>query len=229
MSISQIPNELLAGESLLRPIPPLLSYKTNLLGLERELELRQLEEGHFIASNHSIMLGDVLFLQKASQEIARRVKRTNPEIVLTAESKSIYLAGKVTEELGLERFEVCRKSLKSYNRSPISVKISSTISGEESLILDHSSKNWIGGKKVALVDDVVTTGGNMIGMERLAALAGGMVVSKSCIWVEGVPLTKEALEARMNLVYLSTLPEFFDEKKLLLARERFAKFLSNLG
>ena len=227
MTVSQIPNELLA-ERLLRPIPSSLSYSVKLDELHRRLELREIERGHFIASNHSIILGDVLFLEKAAEEIAKIVRHKDPEIVLTAESKSIYFAGKLAEALGLERFEVCRKSVKSYNLSPISVRISSTISGHEMLILDRSSKNSLKGKRVALVDDVVTTGGNMYGMEELVELSGGTVASKACIWVEGVPMNQRALRARKELVYLLTLPEFFEQKKLKLARRKFAEFLETV-
>ena len=170
-------------------------------------------------------MGDIEFLRIAAHKIAKKVRAMNPEIVLTAESKSIYFAGKVAEELGLEKFEVCRKSVKSYNLDPISVRISSTISGDERLILDRTSVELIRGKRVLLVDDVVTTGGNIAGMEKLAEKAKGRVAGKASIWVEGVPMSQQAIRARTNLIYLLTLPEFFEEKKLQAVQRNFARFL----
>ena len=69
----------------------------------------------------------------------------------------------------------------------------------------------------------------MYGMEELVELSGGMVASKSCIWVEGVRMNQRALRARKDLVYLLTLPEFLDQKKLKLARRRFAEFLETMA
>ena len=220
-SIPHIDHDLLDVSNLLRTYDGSKTFPTNILGMSRELELRELDAGHWIASNHSIVLSDIVFLREAAKEIADRIKSSGPEIVLTAESKSIYLAGKVAESLGLSRFEVCRKSLKAYYKSPIATKIKSTISGEESLILDSTSQATLKGRKVAIVDDVVTTGGNMLGMEKLVKISGGAAVVKACIWVEGVPLSYDALKARENLVHLSTLPEFFDAEKLSKARAEF--------
>ncbi|MHB8566859.1 MAG: phosphoribosyltransferase family protein [Nitrososphaerales archaeon] len=197
------------------------AFKTRILGMERELLLREIEKGHWIASNHSIILGDLKFLKEAAKEIASRIIFARPEIILTPESKSIYLAGKIGEELGLERFEVCRKATKAYNKDPVVTTIRSTISGEERLILDGTSHDNLLGKRIALIDDVVTTGGNMRGMEKLVELSHGEVVVKACIWVEGLPLSLEAFRARENLIYLSTLPEFFAQNKLETAKMNF--------
>ena len=170
-----------------------------------------------------MILGDVKFLKEAAKDIASRIIFARPEIVLTPESKSLFFAGKITEELGLERFEVCRKSTKNYNQNTISVEIKSTISGQEQLILDGSSCDTIKGRRVALVDDVVTTGGNVHGMSKLVEMASGEIVVKACIWVEGLPMSEEAILARKGLVYLSTLPEFYSPPKLEEARARRIK------
>jgi len=213
--------ELLDEANLLRIFGGQKSFRVDVLGMERALELRSIDRGHWIASNHSLILGDIKFLKEAAKEIASRIIFARPEVILTPESKSIYLAGKIAEELGLERFEVCRKSAKAYNKDPVSVVIQSTISGEESLVIDRTTCESLRGKRVALVDDVVTTGGNVSGMEKLVELAKGIVVVKACIWVEGLPMNEEALRARKGLVYLSTLPEFFDQKHFEEARARF--------
>lgn len=221
--IAEIDPELLDEINLLRVHTGQRIFKTSVAGIERDLPLREIDKGHWIASNHSIILGDVKFLKEAAKEIASRVIFARPEVILTPESKSLFLAGKITEELGLERFEVCRKSPKGYNRNPVSVDIKSTISGQEHLILDGSSCEYIKGKRVALVDDVVTTGGNMQGMSKLVELASAEVVVKTCIWVEGLPMSEEAILARKDLVYLSTLPGFYSPSKMEEAKALFAK------
>ena len=219
--MKDIDSELIDEANLLRPVLSQRTLTTEVLGMKRFLSLRELEKGHWIASNHSIVFGDVKFLKEAAKEIASRIIFARPEIILTPESKSIYLAGKISEELGLERFEVCRKSTKPYNKDPVSITIQSTISGEENLVIDSSSLENLNGKRIALIDDVVTTGGNMLGMQKLVELVHASVVVKACIWVEGLPFSQYALRARRDLIYLSTLPEFFDSKQIEVARAKF--------
>lgn len=224
--IPEIDPELLDEASLLRAHTGQRIFKASVAGIERDLPLREIDKGHWIASNHSVILGDVKFLKEAAKDISSRIIFARPEVILTAESKSLFFAGKITEELGLERFEVCRKSPKSYNKNPMAVDIKSTISGQERLILDGSSCEYIKGKRVALVDDVVTTGGNMQGMSKLVEMVSAEVVVKACIWVEGLPLSEEALLARRSLAYLATLPEFYTASKVEEIRALFTKLRS---
>lgn len=226
MGVSRINEELLNAQRLIRVYTGQKELKLQLFGLHRTLEIRELGKasGHWIASNHSVVFGDVRFLTKAAQKIASRIRQFKPEILLTAESKSIFLTGKVAEELGLDSFEVCRKELKSYNKEPISTQINSTISMQERLILDKTSQKVLNAKRIGLIDDVVTTGGNLTGMSRLVNMIGGEVVAKACIWVEGLPLTKQAIEARKDLVFLSTLPEFFTAQRAVEIKNSFKLF-----
>ncbi len=214
-------NEIENFENLARPFRGQKTFTVRLFGLQRKLELRELynDRGHWIASNHPLIFGDLEFVSRAAREISARTRKFHPEIVLTAEAKSIFLAGKTAEYLGLTHFEVARKSLKSYNKSPISTEIKSTISRKERLFLDISSQKSLRGKDVMIIDDVVTTGGNILGLERLAKKCGAIVVAKACIWIEGYPASSPAFEARKGLIYLSTLPEFFLPQRLRKIRE----------
>jgi adenine phosphoribosyltransferase len=80
--------------------------------------------------------------------------------------------------------------------------------------LDSSSIARIRRKKVALIDDVVTTGGNMRGLERLVKMSNGEICARACIWIEGFSLSQEARKTRKGLIYLDTLPEFFTKERL---------------
>ena len=229
--ISSIPEELLNFNDLVGIYSRQSEIKINLLGETRRLEVRPIgsknsNNQHWICSNHSVIFGDVRLLKRAAREIANRVRPFHPEILLTAESKGILLTGLVAEVLELDSIEVCRKDIKAYNRDVLSVEIDSTISGRERLILDHSSIQNLKGKRIGIVDDVVATGANIIGMNKLALLAGGKPVVNACIWVEGVPRAKDALMIRRDLIYLALLPEFFSKYQLKNVEKRFALLTS---
>jgi adenine phosphoribosyltransferase len=189
------------------------SYRVKLGGLQRELPLVKVSAHIWIASDAALILGDVELISKAAELLAKEVRRKPTDIVLTAEAKSIALAYELSKRLGHERFIVARKSLKAYMGDHISQKLRSvTTDSDQELVLTREEMACLAGKKVCLLDDVVSTGATLKALEVLATSAGGTVACKAAIWREG-PWYKDS-----DLVCVAALPVFVDRDSPLAAR-----------
>ena len=125
------------------------------------------------------------------------------DVLLTAESKGIPLAYEMSRQSG-KKYILARKGKKLYMRNPIAVDVKSiTTEKIQTLYLDAPDMEYLNGKRILLVDDVVSTGESMISMEELCKKAGGNVVGKAAILAEG-----DAAD-RKDLIYLQKLPLFF--------------------
>lgn len=182
------------------------SYKVVLAGLQRTLPLVEAKRGTWIASDAEIILGDVAFLSKAAEILAEKVRPAGVEAVLTAEAKSIALSYELAKRLDLDRFVVARKSIKPYMGDHVSQKLKSITTGaEQRLLLTKEEMNWLEGKRVCLLDDVVSTGSTLRALQRLAERARALVACKAAIWKEG-PWYRGK-----DLTFIQTLPVFVEE------------------
>lgn len=134
-----------------------------------------------------------------ASEIAKEIE--GAEVVITAESKGLQLAHCVARNLGQKFYAVARKTQKLYMQDGISATVKSiTTKNVQTLYLSEHDVNLIRGKKVAIVDDVISTGGSLQGLEALVEKAGGKVVYKAFVLAEG-----EAAK-RKDVVYLEHIP-----------------------
>ncbi|MDU7163189.1 MAG: phosphoribosyltransferase family protein [Anaerococcus vaginalis] len=173
-------------------------YKLKVCGLERNLPIIQISDNLKIAS--FVLLGDAELAQKAGYELSKKV---DADIILTAEAKGISLAHEIAKNLGEKSFVVARKSEKAYMNDPIDVEVNSiTTKNTQKLYLDSKDVEKIKGKKIALVDDVISTGESMNALESLVEKAGGKVVQKLAILAEG-----DACD-RKDIIFLEKLPIF---------------------
>ena len=123
------------------------------------------------------------------------------DVVLTAESKGLQLAHVVARELGQHYYAVCRKSKKLYMQDGIQAQIKSITTGDvQNLYLSKHDVDLIKGKKVAIVDDVVSTGGSLHGMEQVIKQAGGEIYKRGFVLAEGDAVKLD------NIVYLAKIP-----------------------
>ena len=124
------------------------------------------------------------------------------DVVLTAESKGLQLAHCVSRELGQRFYAVARKSKKLYVQDGIEVTIEASITtGKvQKLYLSKHDVDLLKGKKVAIVDDVVSTGASLSGLEALVEKAGGILHKKAFVLAEG-----EAAN-RKDILYLGVIP-----------------------
>ncbi len=132
---------------------------------------------------------------------------TDCEVLITAESKGLQLTHCVARELGHKLYTVARKSKKLYMQDGIEVDIASSITTgkEQKLYLSKHDADLIRGKKVGIVDDVVSTGASLKGLESLVEKAGGIITKKAFVLAEA-----DAAE-RKDVVYLATIPVFVND------------------
>jgi adenine phosphoribosyltransferase len=173
-------------------------YRLKICGLERSLPIIQVAPDLCIAS--FVILGDTELVCRVAPEL---VKKLPPiDAIITAEAKGIPLAFEVSRLLTMN-YIIARKSVKPYMRDALSVSVNSiTTQKEQVLCLDHKDVEAIKGKRVAIIDDVISTGESIKAVERLVGEAGGIVVARAAILAEGNAADRD------DIIYLERLPLF---------------------
>ena len=175
------------------------TYTLHVAGLTRELPIIKLSYDLSIAS--FIILGDTEIVRKTAPIIAKKLPEV--DFIVTAEAKGIPLAYEISRILNLNEYVVARKSIKAYMEEPIEVEINSiTTTNSQKLYLNNQDAKKIKGKRIALVDDVISTGQSLKALERLVEKAGGKVLAKAAILAEG------DAKDRKDIVFLEALPTF---------------------
>ncbi len=174
-------------------------YKMNIAGVERELEMFPVNENLDIAA--FILFGDIEITEKASEALLKVCPEH--DVVITAEAKSIPLAYEIARQ-GCKNYVIARKGIKVYMREPLSVPVKSiTTANDQMLHLGEAEVKAIKGKRVLIVDDVISTGASLEALETLVNAAGGNIVGKACVLAEGDAAQRE------DIIYLEKLPLFF--------------------
>ena len=175
------------------------TYTLHVAGLTRELPIIKLSYDLSIAS--FVILGDTEIVRKTAPIIAKKLPEV--DLIVTAEAKGIPLAYEISKVLNLNEYVVARKSVKAYMEEPIEVEVNSiTTTNSQKLYLNNQDAKKIKGKRVALVDDVISTGQSLKALERLVEKAGGKVLAKAAILAEG------DAKDRKDIVFLEALPTF---------------------
>ncbi|ATV06460.1 adenine phosphoribosyltransferase [Fusobacterium vincentii] len=175
------------------------TYTLHVAGLTRELPIIKLSYDLSIAS--FVILGDTEIVRKTAPIIAKKLPEV--DFIVTAEAKGIPLAYEISRILNLNEYVVARKSIKAYMEEPIEVEINSiTTTNSQKLYLNNQDAKKIKGKRIALVDDVISTGQSLKALERLVEKAGGKVLAKAAILAEG------DAKDRKDIVFLEALPTF---------------------
>ena len=173
-------------------------FKVDIKGYEAQLPILPLPSGINIAFFN--LHGDQALTEHCGKEIAKLL--SDCEVLITAESKGLQLTHVVARELNMPYYAVCRKSKKLYMQDGIDVLIESSITTgtEQHLYLSKHDVDLIKGKKVGIVDDVVSTGASLQGIEDIVKKAGGIICKKAFVLAEG-----EAAD-RPDVIYLATIP-----------------------
>lgn len=176
-------------------------YTVDIKGFKADLPVLPLPNGISICFFN--LHGDSALTEHCGKELAKLLDGC--DVVITAESKGLQLSHVIARELGQRCYAVCRKSKKLYMQDGIQTSLKSITTGnEQTLYLSKHDADLIKGKKVAIVDDVVSTGGSLRGLEQIVNLAGGIIYKKAFVLAEG-----DAAE-RDDIVYLAKIPIITD-------------------
>jgi adenine phosphoribosyltransferase len=158
-------------------------YSVEIAGLKRDLRLFQIKPGLKIAILN--ILGDTELVQASAKQLAEKLKDVQYDVLVTAEAKSIPLAHALSVETQ-KPYVVLRKSYKPYMGNALKAETLSITTGQpQTLLLDEKDVEMMKGKKVVIVDDVISTGSTLQGMRMILDKASSSVVAETAIFTEG--------------------------------------------
>lgn len=159
------------------------TYSIEIAGVKRDLRLFEIKPGLKIAILN--ILGDTELVQASARGLAEKVKGVDYDIIVTAEAKSIPIAHALSVETK-KPYIVLRKTYKPYMGDALKAETLSITTGQpQVLILDEKDRELIQGKKVLIVDDVISTGSTLQGMRMILDKANASVAGEAAILTEG--------------------------------------------
>ena len=174
-------------------------HRMNIAGLDRDLPICKVTDSLYIAG--FVIFGD----QELTVACAKALLEKAPEYdyIITAEAKGIPLAHEMARQTGAKKYFLARKAPKLYMQNVFEVKVRSiTTAKEQKLYLDTADAELMKGKRILLVDDVISTGESLAALEALVHKAGGIIAGKMAVLAEG------DAQDRADLIYLEKLPLF---------------------
>ena len=176
-------------------------YPITVAGLHRELPICKITDELYIGA--FICFGDAELTVACARDMLGLLDKGSYDYLFTAEAKSIPLIHEMARQSGAKKYFIARKGPKAYMPDPIHVEDNSiTTAGTQRLYLGRDDAELIRGKRIVLMDDVISTGGSLHAMEALVSMAGGTVVDRIAVLAEG------AAAQRTDIKFLATLPVF---------------------
>lgn len=174
-------------------------YTLHVAGLTRKLPLCPIGENLNIAA--FVLHGDVELTERCAAELLKIAPEH--DVMITAESKGIPLVYAMARQSGQYRYVLARKSVKLYMRNVVRCEVKSiTTSAPQTLYIDGDDAGYLKGKRVLIVDDVISTGESLHALESLVRQAGGNIVGKMTVLAEG------SAADRKDILFLAKLPLF---------------------
>ncbi len=170
----------------------------NIAGMDAELPVLPLPSGVKICFFN--LHGNQRLTEHCGKELAKKLDGC--EVILTAESKGLQLSHVIARELGHDYYAVARKSKKLYMQDGLEVTIDSSITtgAHQKLYISKHDADLIKGKKVAIIDDVISTGNSLNGLEEIVGLCGGEIYKKAFVLAEGKAADRD------DIIYLDKIP-----------------------
>ena len=181
-------------------------YPMTVAGLKRELPICKVNDNLYIAG--FVIFGD----QELTVACARELLAKAPEydIIITAEAKGIPLAHEMARQSGAAKYFLARKGPKLYMTGVFESSVKSiTTAKEQKLYLDTADAALMKGKKILIVDDVISTGESLLALEALVEKAGGIIAGRMAVLAEGDAQDRE------DLIYLEKLPLFHPDGTIM--------------
>lgn len=177
----------------------MLKHTMTIAGLERQLPICRVTDDLYIGA--FVIFGDCELTEACSKELL--AKAPAYDYIITAESKGIPLAYEMAKQAGDKKWLLARKGPKLYMTDVFGVEVKSiTTSNVQHLYLDGEDKALMNGKRILIVDDVISTGESLRALEELVLQAGGVIAGKMAILAEG------DAQKRDDIIYLEKLPLF---------------------
>ena len=174
-------------------------YRMKVAGLERDLPICKVTDSLYIAG--FVVFGDQELTVACARELLKRAP--DYDYLITAEAKGIPLAHEMARQTGAEKYFLARKAPKLYMTGVFASSVKSiTTEKEQTLYLDVADAQQMRGKRILIVDDVISTGESLRALEALVEKAGGIVAGRMAVLAEGDAQTRE------DIIYLEKLPLF---------------------
>ena len=174
-------------------------YRMTVAGLERDLPICRVTADLYIAG--FVIFGDQELTVACAAELLKRAPEY--DYIITAEAKGIPLAHEMARQSGAKKYFLARKGPKLYMTGVFESSVKSiTTAKEQHLYLDTADAELMKGKRILLVDDVISTGESLTALEVLVEKAGGIIAGRMAILAEG------DAQDRSDLIYLEKLPLF---------------------
>lgn len=177
----------------------MLTHAMTIAGLRRELPICRVNDELYIGA--FVIFGDCELTQACAMELLKKAPAY--DYILTAESKGIPLAYEMARQAGDKKWLLARKGAKLYMQNVFGVEVKSiTTANVQRLYLDGNDAELMRGKRILIVDDVISTGESLRALEALVEKAGGIICGKMAILAEGEAQDRE------DIIYLEKLPVF---------------------
>ena len=177
----------------------MLTYKMDIAGLKRDLPICRVTDDVYIGA--FVIFGDVELTVHCATELLKRAPEY--DYIIAPEAKSIPLLYEMARQSGQNKYFLARKSPKLYMTGVFEVEVKSiTTDAVQKLVLDVADANEMRGKRILIIDDVISTGESLKAVEELVEKAGGNIVGRMFVLAEG------AAQKRDDVIFLAPLPLF---------------------
>jgi len=176
-----------------------MTYEMDIAGLKRELPICKVTDDLYIAA--FVIFGDVELTVHSAEKLLERAPEY--DYLIAPEAKAIPLVYEMARQSGANKYFVARKKAKAYMQGVFSVDVKSiTTDSVQTLILDQTDAEFIRGKRMLIIDDVISTGESLYAVEQLVEKCGGIVAGRMAVLAEG------AAADRSDIICLAPLPLF---------------------
>ena len=176
-----------------------MTYDIDIAGMKRSLPICRVTDDLYIGA--FVIFGDVELTVHCAAELLKRAP--DYDYLIAPEAKAIPLLYEMARQSGAEKYFLARKKAKAYMSGIFEVKVQSiTTAGEQTLVIDTEEARQMEGKRMLIIDDVISTGESMRAMEVLVERAGGVVAGRMAVLAEGDAAKRD------DIITLAPLPLF---------------------
>ena len=176
-----------------------MTYEIDIAGLKRDLPICKVTDDLYIGA--FVMFGDVELTVHCATELLKRAPEY--DYLIAPEAKAIPLLYEMARQSGAEKYLLARKTAKAYMSGVFEVNVKSiTTAAVQRLIIDSADAEQIRGKRMLILDDVISTGESLRAMEELVTAAGGIVAGRMAVLAEGDAINRD------DIIVLAPLPLF---------------------